>query len=305
MKDMNGIKIIGVDHGYGNIKTANCCFPTGVLRCDAEPLFGGDLLVYEGRYYLIGEGHKEFLADKVLDDDYYLLTLAAVAKELERENLTEAAVFLAVGLPLTWAAAQKAAFADYLSRNEEVRFTYRKTDYRIRIAGVKVFPQGYAAVAQMKAQMKGVNLIADIGNGTMNVLYLINGKPQAGKMFTEKFGTYQCTLAVREAFLRRTRRELNDAILEEVLCTGAADIDESDLQIIRAAATDYVEGIFRRLREHGYDERSMTLYLTGGGACLVRNFGAVDARRVRFVDDICAAAKGYEYLAALQLSNSV
>ena len=30
MKDMNGIKIIGVDHGYGNIKTANCCFPTGI-----------------------------------------------------------------------------------------------------------------------------------------------------------------------------------------------------------------------------------------------------------------------------------
>ena len=30
MKNKNGIYIIGVDHGYGNIKTANCCFPTGV-----------------------------------------------------------------------------------------------------------------------------------------------------------------------------------------------------------------------------------------------------------------------------------
>ena len=27
--------VIGVDHGYGNIKTANVCFPTGVTAWDA------------------------------------------------------------------------------------------------------------------------------------------------------------------------------------------------------------------------------------------------------------------------------
>ncbi len=36
MKNKNGIYIIGVDHGYGNIKTANCCFPTGVESNDTE-----------------------------------------------------------------------------------------------------------------------------------------------------------------------------------------------------------------------------------------------------------------------------
>ncbi len=35
--------------------------------------------------------------------------------------------------------------------------------------------------------------MADIGNGTMNVLYMVDGKPLSGKTFTEKFGTYQCT----------------------------------------------------------------------------------------------------------------
>ena len=305
MKDMNGIKIIGVDHGYGNIKTANCCFPTGIMGYDAEPLFTGDMLVYEGRYYLIGEGHKEFLAEKTMDDDYYLLTLVAIAGELALAELTEASVYLAVGLPLTWTALQKAEFAAYLSQNEEVCFTYKKVDYHIRIVGVKVYPQGYAAVAQMKSQMKGVCMVADIGNGTMNVLYLINGKPQAGRMFTEKFGTYQCTLAAREDFMRRTRRELNDAIIDEVLRSGTADIREEDLSIIRAAAAEYVAGIFRRLREHGYDADTMTLYVTGGGGCLVRNFGQFDPDRVRFVDDICAAAKGYEFLASVQIAHDV
>ena len=47
MKNKNGIYIIGVDHGYGNIKTANCCFPTGVESSDTEPTFKNDLLIYQ------------------------------------------------------------------------------------------------------------------------------------------------------------------------------------------------------------------------------------------------------------------
>ena len=105
--------------------------------------------------------------------------------------------------------------------------------------------------------------------------------------------------------MRRTRRELNDAIIDEVLRTGTADIMEDDLSIIRASAAEYVEGIFRRLREHGYDENTMTLYVTGGGCCLIRHFGQFNAERVRFVDDICAAAKGYEHMAALQIASGV
>ena len=70
--------IIGIDHGYGNIKTAHCCFNTGVAAYDKEPTFKSNLLVYEGRYYLIGEEHKEFISDKMTDSDYYILTLAAV-----------------------------------------------------------------------------------------------------------------------------------------------------------------------------------------------------------------------------------
>ena len=82
VKDHQGMKIIGIDNGYGNIKTANCCFPAGLTVHDAEPVFKDDLLVYDGRYYLIGTGHKEFKADKTGDDDYYILTLAAIAREL-------------------------------------------------------------------------------------------------------------------------------------------------------------------------------------------------------------------------------
>ena len=98
--------IIGIDHGYGNIKTANCCFKTGVASFDKEPTFKSNLLVYEGRYYLIGEEHKEFCAEKTQDEDYYVLTLAAIARELDGKGMNQAKVHIAAGLPLTWVATQ-------------------------------------------------------------------------------------------------------------------------------------------------------------------------------------------------------
>ena len=305
MKHFKDAVIIGLDHGYGNIKTTNHCFKSGILSYESEPLFTKNMLVYGEKFYLIGEGHKEFKAEKQTDDDYYVLTLAAIAMELKDKGLTEADVIIAAGLPLTWTSGQKKEFASYLKRNREVSFTFQRVKYRISITDAKIYPQGYAAVAEFASTMNGVNMVVDIGNGTMNTLTIINGKPQQGRMFTEKFGTHQCTLAVREQLMRRTRREIDDAVIEEVLINGTADIDANDLKIITATAAEYVNGIFRRLREHGYDDKSAILYVTGGGGCLLKNFGEYNAERVSFVDDISAAAKGYEYMAELQLKSGV
>ena len=40
----NEITVIGIDHGYGNIKTAHSCFKTGVAVYDKEPTFKNNLL---------------------------------------------------------------------------------------------------------------------------------------------------------------------------------------------------------------------------------------------------------------------
>lgn len=64
MRNFNNIKIIGIDHGYGNIKTASTITPTGVTAYDTEPVFAGNILQYRGKYYRLGEGHKPFAADK-------------------------------------------------------------------------------------------------------------------------------------------------------------------------------------------------------------------------------------------------
>ena len=47
MKQFEEKKIIGIDHGYGNIKTANFCFQAAISGYDSEPVFTGDMLTYE------------------------------------------------------------------------------------------------------------------------------------------------------------------------------------------------------------------------------------------------------------------
>ena len=301
MKKMNKTYLIGIDHGYGNMKTANCCFPTGVVKSDTEPTFVSDLLVWNGKYYSIGVGHKEFKADKFNDEDYCVLTLAAIARALWRERVTEADVYIAAGLPLTWVSEQKTDFKNYLLQNSEVVFTFREVEYRINIVGAEVYPQGFAAIVNNLPSFTGVTMLCDIGNGTMNLLRIVNKKPDAQRMFTEKYGTHQCALLIREEMMKVHHASLDDAIITEILKKGTADIDGAYLETVVKTAKQYTTGIFRRLREHEYDPKLMKLYVVGGGGCLIRNFADYDESRVTVNDDICATAKGYERMLEMQL----
>jgi plasmid segregation protein ParM len=301
MKSYRDTMIIGIDHGYGNVKTAGCCFPTGISAFDDEPVFKDNLLIYQNRYYLIGEGHKAFAADKTVDEETYILTLAAMARELSFRNLTEAKVLLAVGLPLTWVSTQKEQFKAYLCRNRRISFTFRGKNYSIEIVGAEVFPQGFAAVAQNLSEFKGTNMLCDIGNGTMNILMIQDRKPVAGKMFTEKYGTHQCMLMAKEAVMRTYHVAVPESIVTEVLRYGTADIRKDILETIRQTAGSYVDEIFHILYDHEYSPELMKLHIIGGGGCLIRNFAEVDSSRVKILSDICATAKGYEYMAEMVL----
>jgi len=155
--------------------------------------------------------------EKAVSDDY-ILTLAAIGRELNIRKQTSARIHLAAGLPLTWVSEQKDAFKKYLLQWDSTDFTFRGVEYHIDFVGADIFPQSFATVADHLREFRGVNMLA---------------------------------------------------------------------------------GIFRRLREHEYDLELMKLYVVGGGGCLVKNFGEFEGR-VIINDDICATAKGYEYLARLR-----
>ena len=301
MREIRNTKIIAVDHGYGNIKTANTVTPTGITAYETEPIFTGNILDYNGTYYRIGEGHKEFIPDKAMDGDYYLLTLMAVARELNVFSIQEPDVHLAAGLPLTWIRNQREEFRSYLLQNSDVSYRFNNKDYRIRFVGCSLYPQGYPAIVNRLGDLKGTNLLADIGNGTMNILYINNKKAQESRCWTEKFGVNQCLIAAKNAILDRFGVKIEEATVEQVLRFKAADISAPYLNCITAVARQYVANIFSTLRKYEYNPDLMRLYVVGGGGCMIRNFGMYDESRVTILDDICATAKGYEHLALMSL----
>ena len=301
MRNLHNIRIIAVDHGYGNVKTANAITPTGIKAYPTKPIFGGDILEYAGTYFLIGEGHKEFIADKSEDEDYYILTLMAVARELSLAGLTRADVHLVVGLPMTWVRVQRESFRAYLMRKTDVQYSYGGKNYRIHFVGCTVYPQGYPALYNRLGEMKGTTMLADIGNGTMNILYLVNGQPSESRSWTEKQGVNQCVIAARNAVMDNFGVKIDDSIIEQVLRTGTADIGKSYLDCITAVARQYVADLFATLRRYEYNPDLMRLYIVGGGGCLVKHFGDYPRDRVTIIGDLCATAKGYESLCFAQL----
>ena len=298
MKVYGDTLIVAVDAGYGNMKTALCAFPTGLIACEDKPYFTDYLLVYNGCYYIIGSGHKEFTEQKIMDEDYYVLTLAAVARELKTQKITNAKVLLAVGLPLTWFVKQQAAYREYLLRNRIVDFNYRGADFHIEFVDAIVFPQGYAAIADRLNDFREVNILADVGNGTVNLLRIVDRRVDLRSMATEACGVKDCAIAMRVALANQHGgAKVDDSVIEGVIRTGAARIDADYLQTPVESAQQYTADLFRRFREYGYDEKTMRLHVVGGGSCLIRNFGKFDPSRVVINSDIHANAKGYEQLA--------
>ena len=160
----NKLEVIGIDHGWSMMKTVTQVFVTGVKEITTTPALFGDVLEYDGKYYKIGTVRQEVKDTKVEDDSFYLLTLAAVAKELKKRGLSDAKVFLAVGLPLTRFGAERNNFIKYLTKNKRVDFRYENEAFNNN-AGLYSKEDKTQLVAYMRKLNKKVNeAVVQIGN---------------------------------------------------------------------------------------------------------------------------------------------
>ena len=230
----NKLEVIGIDHGWSMMKTISQVFVTGVKEITTTPALFGDVLEYEGKFYKVGTVRQEVKDTKVEDDSFYLLTLAAVAKELKRRGLAEAKVFLAVGLPLTRFGAEKNDFIKYLTKNKRVNFKYENEPYYIEIDDVAVFPQCYAAVVDKIPTMAKKTLIVDIGSWTIDIMPVINKSPDESKCVTIPKGLITCMRSINEQCVRQLNGEVDESEIQNIMRYGRSDIDDEYFAIIKA-----------------------------------------------------------------------
>ena len=295
---MSESMIVGVDHGYAAMKTAHFSFPSGLVAYEHEPYTLKDVLEYGGKFYVVGSGRQALQKNKTQTEDYYLLTLAAIAKELSFRHAEPAAeIHLAAGLPLTSFGREKNAFREYLLRDgKTVNFRYEGQEYSIAIRKVSLFPQGYAAVLTQSILLDEPSVIvADIGGWTVDLMRLDNRIPNASTCRSLELGMIRCLDEIGEQIRRTLGLSMTAAQMESVLRGDAVHINEDARKIIDRQADAYVHRLLSAITESGLDTRAMPAVFLGGGAALLkRNVSAADGLcRPVILDDVSLNAKGY------------
>jgi len=237
--------IIGIDHGYYAIKTAHCSFPAGLTSYgEHEPYTRQGLLEFGGCFFVCGSGRQPIQRDKTVNDNYYLLTLAAIAKEILQRGLPpECSVRIAAGLPLTSFGRDKPKFKEYLLRsNQPVNFKFEGVEYSITIEEA-VFPQGYAALMTEVGllQDEPSMLLMDLGGWTVDLMRIDNAIPVADTAHSLELGMIRCVDDIREQVRRETGLSLTDAQIENMLAGQPCTVSEAVRDIVNAANRDKTE----------------------------------------------------------------
>ena len=266
--------VLGIDHGYYNMKTKNSVFASG---------------------------RQALQKDKTATEDYYLLILAAIAREIEYRKVARTAqIHIATGLPLTGFGRDKQKFRSYLLREgQPVQFRYEGRQYNITISEVSLFPQGYAAILMQKELLEEPSAIAaDIGGWTVDLMRLDRQIPNAASCHSLEQGLIVCLNNIAEQARRQLGISPTAAQIESVLRGENPSLPPRLKELIHTEAKACVQNMLLAIMESGLDIRAMPTVFMGGGASLLKRYApaAGELCRTVILDDVCLNAKGYEAL---------
>lgn len=307
------IEVIGIDHGYKNMKTATEFFPTALTKLNEKPDDLSGVIFFKEEYYSVHgnpiisvENH-----DKTKTNAFYILTLVSIAIELKKRGKRKATVRIAGGLPQKWYQSQKKEFKQHLKKNGEVFFQYEGTSYNVIIQDADIFTQGYAAALSMVSRIVAKKIktkispeqmnyyvIVDIGGETIDIIPVENGKINNDRCKIET----RATIWLHNEIFEAVEAELYSNINEPYLIEYIKNSDKTSKpkneyeRVIQAKLTEYASYIQTRLKEFKINIDIVPIIFVGGGASIIEKFGTNDKYYFEFVTDICANAKGYEQL---------
>ena len=300
--------LVSIDHGNYAIKTPNDSFVSGLSEHTARPPMAEEILEYDGKFWTLSGQRLSYMRDKTCDDRYFILSLFAIAKEMERTGCYSPLeqIQLAVGLPPEHYGILKDKFASYFKRGM-IQFAYKDKPYAVLINRVMVFPQAYAAVVPQSSLVVHTLriFIIDVGGYTTDVLLLQNGKPDL--QFCRSLETGIITM--NNEIIRKVGA-LHDMLISEEHITAVLRGENSVIlpddvkTAIYEAAKQHANDILNRLRELQVDLRANPAVFIGGGSILLRPFFEASrlVAKADFVESPNANAIGYEMLARKQLA---
>lgn len=294
--------VIGFDDGYQLGKTANFIFDNGVhMIGSVEPTLKENSLFYDGEFFKVGEGRAAITDDKISDDTARLRTMVGMAMELRKAGLCKAEVVLAVGLPFSNYGRDKLKLIDYYNRQNVLEFSYEGEDYSVTVEKVIVCPQCYSAVASRLGNMKGDYLIVDIGSKTTDVVYVRNGLPIESRSITIEKAMVKWMKEIQHELKIQTGKEIPEHEIMKVILKEGSNLPAVYVELIESMLREKIHSLELELAERGYSLDYINLIYVGGGALIAKNYAGKYRSHTAYDCDLCANAKGYEFLAGQML----
>lgn len=299
--------VISIDHGNFAIKTLHHSFVAGLAEHTVKPPISDEIIEYKGKYWTLSGQRLSYMRDKTKDDRYFILTLFAIAKELQTSGSMSSfeQIDLAVGLPPEHFGILKEKFAEYFRKEGLVKFFYQDHPISIMIKNVCVYPQAYAAVIPQSGKLIHTlrTFIIDVGGYTTDVLLLRNGKPDLQFCRSLELGT----ITMNNEIIRKVGA-LHDMIIDDEHISAVLSSKETILPLevqktILKEAEIHTKNILDKLRELQVDLRSNPAIFIGGGSVLFRKYieSSPLVAKADFIEDTKANAIGYNMLACRQL----
>lgn len=288
---------IALDHGWSSIKGEHIFMETSVVPVDYTPLTNHGLLEYKGQKYIVGQGRLGKQATKTENENYFLLTLAGIAKELQYQGKTQTEhVELYAGVPLTLFGAERKEFRDYLWHKERISFTFEGVHYSIFIDKVKIYAQCYAAIANRMGDLDRLRCI-DLGSWTLDVLSVCDRIPMDKDAYTYELGLITAIERIKKDALPKLKCEIPEDDIIDVIRGKQSNVNAEFVPFVEKGLQQYADEVEAKLREIKVDLLHENIVYVGGGACVMKRFGRTQGRNIQYVTDVKANAIGYRYLA--------
>ena len=295
--------LISIDHGNKQIKTPNHTFTSGLYESSNRPAFGDEILYHKGKYYALSEDRIPYMRDKTTTDQFFILTLYGIAKEINtakcyEDDLIE--VKLSVGLPPSHYSALYEKYETYFKKPDIIDFEYQGKPYSIYISEVNAYPQAYAAAmtvfSLIREQPK--TLVLDIGGFTADYLMLKHGQPDLSVCDSLENGVIILYNNIRSKVNADFDTLLDESDIDSILLHEVHGFPNEIVTLVHHMAETFVDQLFGKLRERMIDLRVGKTIFIGGGSILLRQYIESSKRLAGaiIIEDIAANAKGYDIL---------
>lgn len=112
-----------------------------------------------------------------------------------------------------------------------------------------------------------------------------------------------CMRTINEECVRKLNGEITKSDIQYIMRTWESELPSEYTEIVVNGLKKFADTVYQVIREHKYNLQLTPITFVGGGATVMRLFGNNLGDNIRYIEDVRANAKGYEFLAKVALMN--